>query len=408
MTDIIDTSQTPPPDPSLASYVDDLAKNDPVLEQVADKVREEQLVVPNEPPPPPVDKPKKSGAPKGMIVGLVAMFFLLTTGLAFVFVNQQQSLNDIRNQAANSLYPPIYNSCITLCQGNQTCITSQCLPLLNPTPTTVDPKTPVCGNQMNCPDGWECTGSTVPGTSGSFTLKYCEVSTTVVQCSPSGACPEGYSCTGPQVPGTLNSYCMLNTPAAGNCPAGEEYSVKARKCIKPKGDCDANTSGVAASIGVCCVPPGGTSYNDGTGNYNPATEPVGGPFAGDHWTTCAAGYTCRQTEGCFKAGGGGGTPPPGEDNTPTPTKITAQCNDIKIYKDGIVVVPSTLRADDDVVIAVTGGNATKARVRINGGSWHETSTKNANGEYTYDYTVESGVYNFTIESEIYGLDNVWH
>jgi hypothetical protein len=53
------------------------------------------------------DKPKKSGK-KGVLMGLVILFLLVSTGLVFVFVNQQQSLNDIRNRAeAPGLYPGV-------------------------------------------------------------------------------------------------------------------------------------------------------------------------------------------------------------------------------------------------------------------------------------------------------------
>lgn len=93
-------------------------------------------------------------------------------------------------------------------------------------------------------------------------------------------------------------------------------------------------------------------------------------------------------------GGGGPTP------TPTPTEPSGpQCQDIKIYKSGSPVDPSTLQAGDAVIIAVKGTNATKAHIRVNGSAWTETTTKNASGEYIIDFTVPTGVTN--IEAEVY-------
>lgn len=94
--------------------------------------------------------------------------------------------------------------------------------------------------------------------------------------------------------------------------------------------------------------------------------------------------------------------------------MISQCDDIKIYKDGVVVVPNTLKPGDTIVIAVTGGNATKARVRINGKmtnglvGWTESSTKNTSGAYIFDFTIFSDIASVTIESEIFGLDGAWH
>lgn len=306
-----DAAQTPqgaPPSPaapsagdsSLKEYVEDLTKNEPVLAEVADKVLEENLIVPAEPPPP-VDKPKSSGKNHKMpVVALSLLFALLTTGLVFVFVNQQQTLNDIRNQAAGG---DLYGGYGAKC----------------------DDVTAFCSNGYTCQSG---------------------------TCKPD---PNAYDC------------------GRGSDPGAP----------------------------VCC-----------------STESCADPVCeGPNRLECRTG-----TSHCtIRVGGCVDEPPPGEDKTPTPTRvptntptntpsptpIVAQCTNIKIYKDGVVVTPSTLKTGDAVVIGVTGGNATKARIRVNGGAWTETTTKNASGEYTLSYTLPAGVTNFTIESEIYGVDGVW-
>ncbi len=91
--------------------------------------------------------------------------------------------------------------------------------------------------------------------------------------------------------------------------------------------------------------------------------------------------------------------------TPTPTATptpAAQCQRIKVYKGGTVISDlTTLRTGDQVELAVVGTNATKARIRVNGGSWNETSTKNSAGEYTVAFTIPVATFNFTIEAEVF-------
>ena len=100
---------------------------------------------------------------------------------------------------------------------------------------------------------------------------------------------------------------------------------------------------------------------------------------------------------------GVGTPPPGTETPPPPAP---QCLSIKVYKGTQIVVPATLQVGDQVEIAVAGGVATKARVRINGGSWTETTTKNTAGEFTVDWTVPANTTNVSMEAEIF-VNGAW-
>ncbi len=132
-------------------------------------------------------------------------------------------------------------------------------------------------------------------------------------------------------------------------------------------------------------------------------------------TCCVAGYVCNPNgDGCVPGGGNPtATPRPGDDDddndddntnpTATPTTGTAPvCQNIKIYKGGVQVTPSTLRAGDDVVLAVKGNLApTKAHFRVNGGAWTQTTTKNAANEFTLSYTIPAGVIDFVIEGEVF-------
>lgn len=89
----------------------------------------------------------------------------------------------------------------------------------------------------------------------------------------------------------------------------------------------------------------------------------------------------------------------------TPTPIP-QCINIKIYKDNAVVTPATLRAGDAVVLAVKGTNATKGRIRVNGGTFTETTTKNASDEYTVNFTIPTSTTSFTVEAEVF-VNGAW-
>lgn len=86
-----------------------------------------------------------------------------------------------------------------------------------------------------------------------------------------------------------------------------------------------------------------------------------------------------------------------------------ECKNLKVMKGGVQVTPSTLLPGDDVVLVVRGnGSPTKARFRINGGAWQESTTAGSGaGEYKLDYSVPaSGVTDFVMESEVF-VDGAW-
>lgn len=126
-------------------------------------------------------------------------------------------------------------------------------------------------------------------------------------------------------------------------------------------------------------------------------------------TCCVRGYVCASVGNGCVPGGGGGDDDNGDDDddttaTPTPTTgLTPVCQNIKLYKDGTQVTDlTTLRPGDEVVLAVKGNlNPTKAHFRVNGGAWNETTTKNANDEFTWAYTIIDGVTDFVIEGEVF-------
>lgn len=121
-------------------------------------------------------------------------------------------------------------------------------------------------------------------------------------------------------------------------------------------------------------------------------------------TCCAEGYVCVVNGNGCKPGGPTNPPtrPPGENPTNTPIPQTPVCQNIKIYKDGTQVSPDTLRAGDVVVLAVKGSmSPEKARFRVNGSAWTQTTEQNGSGEYTLEYTIPEGIADFVIEGEVY-------
>lgn len=137
-------------------------------------------------------------------------------------------------------------------------------------------------------------------------------------------------------------------------------------------------------------------------------------------TCCAAGYTCCTTmNGCCQGGGGPtNTPHNPPNDTATPTSTTNPvCQNIKVYKGGTQVTDlTTLKAGDDVVLAVKGNlTPSKAHFRVNGkkpsdantAGWDETTTKNGSNEWTLNYTIPDGVADFVIEGEVY-TNGAWH
>ncbi len=134
-------------------------------------------------------------------------------------------------------------------------------------------------------------------------------------------------------------------------------------------------------------------------------------YNGDAMTCCLPGYSCGSGgEGCYQEGGGGDDDN-GDDDTvqPTPTPPTTPvCQNIKVYKGGVQVAPATLLPGDVVTLAVKGNlNPTKARFRINGGAFTETTTKNASNEFTLSYTIPDGVPDFVIEGEV-NTNGAWY
>ncbi len=136
----------------------------------------------------------------------------------------------------------------------------------------------------------------------------------------------------------------------------------------------------------------------------------------DELIDCQYTSTCTQPCSCTPVSN---SPTPTEGtSSPTPTSVSAICTNIKVYKNGVQVTPSTLLPSDIVVIAVLGtGDPTKAKFRVNGEqlaedtdddpNWTISTTKNASQEYTVTYTIPTGITTFLFEAETFA-QGAWH
>lgn len=245
-----------------------------------------------------------------------------------------------------------------------------------------------------------------------------------------GACPTGYvwnSTTSKCISNSLNLTCGAGSGRNLSGTQGNTgNSVSSDTVAQMNALCSARGGRLEASGFTCSQATTGGCNTNGSylslinGGYSiPGGSCGSGQIdfgcrdATGSWL-CTVGFVSYTAATSCGGGGGGGSYSYSQSNyqsnSPTPTTPTVipQCNSIKIYKNGAVVTPSTLQPGDAIVIAVAGGNATKARIRVNGGSWTETTTKNGAGEYTMNYVIPTGPTRFRIESEIFGVDNQWH
>lgn len=110
------------------------------------------------------------------------------------------------------------------------------------------------------------------------------------------------------------------------------------------------------------------------------------------------------------------TPTPRPTSTPRPTKTPTpdyycNCNQLAIYNQNWILITDYKVLIEEAVYLVVKGKTnhpdglTKARFRINGGSWMETDKSNDKGFYQFYLFTEYGDY--TIEAEVYNPHFGW-
>lgn len=374
--------------------------------------------VPPPPPPPTANKSKKNR----MI--LMAVVLLLLLFLPVVYFGAQQ-VQDTRNRAAGGVYPTatptrVVTRTPTPTQGGGQCagVLQACDPVSKPCcgGQNLYCQTPAGGGQAVCQQDDGSGGNCGAGGSCTGILAF--------HCSSldgSGRCGDN--------PRSVGSWGEGLTYAAG-CGQVDKVCVGGNRPNTLCGDFTivSNSCGGGGNTPTPTRPSGNTPTNtpSPTRTPSPTPSPTPNPQCGSNCSSnaqCPTNHTCSGNKCVLSACLQNGvncdankctviptstpTATVTVTYTPTPTDITGQCQNIKIYKNGAVVNPNTLQPGDSIVIAVVGTNATKARIRVNGGTFTETSSKNDAGEYILNFTIpSSGTTTFTIEAELF-IGGVW-
>lgn len=391
-----ETRQEHPTNPALKGLdlpFSSRAQQNPIDEKKVDLSPEPE---PTSVIPPPIEKKHSS---KSLLLA-VLLFLLGTLPLAVYFTSRQRQLNDLRGRAQEGPYPNGYN-----CSNNSSCASGYC-----------DGQKGVCWPNPN-----PTTTTTTPQGAGTTTI-------TTTQ-APTGT----------------------GTGAAGSC-----YGLGGGANNQTERDCLANATGGTYTSGACrgltvaqCAALGRPVYCSGS------QEAAGSARAGE-FLSCGGSSTggCGQVD-VFDSGnnligfvidksGCGGSPPttttsnppsreihidtpPSDDETPsnptaTPTPTAtpvpgATCELIKLYDAAGTDITQSVRdgtkklaIGEEVTIATSKGNATKARFRIQGiADWAENDTsKTTATEYRLGIHIPSTLTQAqgTFEVEVF-VNGVW-
>ncbi|MFC1626738.1 hypothetical protein ACFL1P_00875 [Patescibacteria group bacterium] len=218
-------------------------------------------------------------------------------------------------------------------------------------------------------------------------------------------CPDGGECTG------VIAFTCDQLTASGECLENPQDFTLAEW-----GDAISYAGGCGQVDQVCI---GGSNarnlcgddliINDNCGTSSNTNTPTPTTPGNTNTNTPTATPTCiEMPEDCYPLDPNGPdctVPPEGFcplSPTVTPTPIEGQCDNILVYRDGQVIDPNTLHPGDVVTIAIVGVNATKARIRVNGGDYLETEVTNENDEYILEYTIpDDGTVQFIVEADVF-------
>lgn len=359
-----------------------------VMERILDTQGQESVVV----PPTTSNTPdnasfnKKSG--KGPLLALVALLLIVLPVSVFFISQQNQQLSDLRSRATGTTYSP----------GDPCATAGSCGPGLRCNLTThmcesLGTSGYPCTTSNQCANGYVCTGGTCEGN---------PITDSCGRDSDSGApaCCTG-ACTGVEVCeppnrrecNTNGIHCTIDADGCreGNDTGGDDdTTLPTPTPTLPPGTPTATPPPGGASLAYC-------SYADGC----IPTDPIYNvQTMKDQW-----GNTCAQNLQTYREGLTTGV---------CYVSVAAcnpncggKCQDIKIYKGHTQVNPSSLKAGDEVTIQVKGtGGPTKARFRINGGTWQEQTQVNNTGAFYMDYTIPDGITDFVIEGEVF-VNGAW-
>lgn len=269
-----------------------------------------------------------------------------------------------------------------VCEGSDWC--PEDCPEEGVTPTS----SPACSQPSDCPAGQACHyGHCTP--CGNFDEPTCW--THAVSCHWNAVAQGCEAGSGP-------------TPPPGSCQivcsAGRD-GVSVRVAPGSESDCAGATVNVTWFASTC----GGNS-----GYCGGASHPYSGslPFTqGMQGNEC--GSWQAEVYATTSKGGSCTASNHGTDVCPTPPTYSYACDYAKVYNTSWNPITNlnTIQPGQTVRFAVLGVTThpqgiTKARIRINSGSWQETTNKKpATNEFYIEYIVPAAGGSFTIEAEVY-------
>ncbi len=397
--------------------------------------------------PPPV--PKKHGS-KSLIMA-VLLFLLATLPLAVYFTSQQRQLADFRGRAQEGAYPPLpidikpptvgapqstfdintakcspsggvrtYSECCG--SGKSRVVQATCLSGGNEQfdiiSTCNDDGNGACGTATQtgpvtgCRAGWffwpkkdggddQCHDVSAPANPGGGTSN----------CSKSGGCT-------PPTGGCIKTYTCSSLTPQGFCLSGQQDG-QANKSYQDQANATCQTIQIDAfTADQCASGVSATTPHSGTIIYhpNPSSPACGGTTSNPPGGTTSPPGTGTAPPGSTPMP----TTPPGSSPTPTstPTPIPGgTCELIKLYDSAGTEITQAVRnrtkklaIGEQVTIATTKGNATKARFRIQGiADWAENDpSKTTATEYRLSINIPSTLTQSqgTFEVEVF-VNGVW-
>lgn len=391
--------------------------------------------------PPHIDK-KRRGSNKSLIVA-VLLFLLATLPLAVTFTSQQRQLADLRGRAQEGPYADNieYYGCIKdggtpeecskgknlslpsgyRCTSGESCdsgvcYSGQCVPNDNTEyygciKDGTDPEVCKQGKNLRLPNDYKCTSGTTCASG---------------YCSPTGKCDTKPTTTAGTTTSTGGTPITTLAPGTSQCQNGDQNRDQGSWLIcECANGCSYKTDTTEGSGGSgwvcdqnCHTVPAGTRpsgactqidwVHSGSSNYCGVAE-INCP------ASCQTGGSTTTT-----TGGTTTTTTTSENPTATPTPTTVPggtCELIKVYDAAGTEITQAVRdgtkklaLGEEVTIATSKGNATKARFRIQGiADWTENDpSKTTTTEYRLSITIPSTMTQAqgTFEVEVY-VNGVW-
>jgi hypothetical protein len=388
----------PAPTEPTPSPMDETTKPD--LSGLMNPSGQEQTTTQQSTPPPPPPT-KKRNSPFRAIAAFIILLLLIGGGaIVFLYTSNSSIIADLRNRAA---YPGG-----AVCDNGVALGGTACKNDGDPVYYVCVGGTKMWSDAQACPSGQTCHGTSCTGggsggdscNAGDHSLPF----NGDVRCGSAGGCPEGQGqlCGWDGKWSTTQGQCV-RAHACGYVSSNECNTDDECKALK-YGDgvtCDTTVHRCVGKTGKYFT---GCGSSAGLGTGDKCWNCYSDGKCYNENTSCGTNVNCRTTTTVAPTNGPQPTSPP---SNPTATPVVGQCTNIKIYKDSTAVTPSTLQPGDAVTLAVIGTNATKARFRVNGGDFTETTTQNSAGEYTLAFTIpSSGVTQFTVEAEV-NVAGVW-